>query len=126
MEAFQAASTDTGWKVPQGYVIIETLSGRKLESKRQELHLDDPHLTLNFALPETLSLSDITSIELRSAVEFAGIMPAEASEERLAVNNDSFRTWTPRLVWPALSLQMARPHKSRIHCRRHSECAGRH
>ncbi len=95
VEAFQAATTDSGWKVPQGYLVIETLSGKKLETGRQELHLDDPKLMLNFALPETLTLNDIASVELRSTIEFVGLIPAEASEERVAVNHDPFRAWTP-------------------------------
>ncbi len=95
VEAVQAASTDSGWKVPQGYLVVETISGRKLETKRQEVHLEDPNLKLKFDLPEPLPLNDIASIELRTAVEFAGVMPAESSEERLAVNNDAFRAWTP-------------------------------
>jgi hypothetical protein len=94
MEAVQTASTDAGWKVPQGYLVIETLSGRRIETSRQELPLDDPALKLNFTLPETINLKDIGSVELRSTVEFAGFVPAEASEERLALTNDPFRAWT--------------------------------
>ena len=58
------------------------------------LHLEDAHLTLDFALPETLLLRDIASIELHSVVDYAGMLPVDAVEERMAVNQDRFRTWT--------------------------------
>ena len=95
VEAFQAATTDAGWNIPQAYLVLQTQSGRTFETERQDYNLDDPKLTMTFKLPESIALADLASVELKSRVEYAGFLPAEAVEERVAVANDTFRAWTP-------------------------------
>lgn len=93
-EALQAATTDAGWSKASGFVTLQTLSGQQITTAPQPLNFDDPQLTLTFALPAALKLSEIGQVELRSRVEYIGLVPVEASEERVAVANDTFRAWT--------------------------------
>jgi paraquat-inducible protein A len=108
-EAFQAATTDAGWSDAQGYLVIETLSGRTLQTAEQALSFDDPNLTLTFTLPETLLLADIGSVELKSKVKYVKLLPVEASEERVAVANDTFRAWTMDWYGRIFQFQWAGP-----------------
>lgn len=95
VETVQAATTDAGWSKAECFLSIETLSGQTLVTERQELKFDDPNLKMSFVLPKAVALSDVSSVELRSRVEYIGFLPAESSEERVAVSNDAFRAWTP-------------------------------
>ena len=94
-DALQAATTDAGWSKAQGLVTLRTLSGQEITTLPQPLDFDDPHLTLEFKLPEPLALESIGEVELRSRVEYIGLVPVESTEERVAVANDPFRAWTP-------------------------------
>ena len=94
-EALQAATTDAGWSKADGFISLQTLSGQEITTALQPLNFDDPQLTLEFKLPTPLTLADIGQVELRSRVEYIGMVPVESMEERVAVANDTFRAWTP-------------------------------
>jgi paraquat-inducible protein A len=109
VETFQAATTDVGWNDAQASLIITSRTGKAVETERQKISFDDPKLTLHFKLPETLALSEIQTVELKSHAEYAGLVPAESTEELLAAGNDPFRTWTPEWYGRVFKFQWSGP-----------------
>lgn len=95
VEAFQAATTDSGLSKVECFLVVTSIEGKRISTNPQPFPLDDPKLMLLFDLPEEMKLSTIASVELRSRAEYVGFVPAEVLEERVAVANDPFRASTP-------------------------------
>lgn len=109
VETFQAATTDVGWNDAKASLVITTSNGQQTITERQPIKFDDPNLTLQFKLPQSLPLADIRVVEVKSHAEYAGFVPAESTEELLAAGNDPFRTWTPDWYGRVFKFQWAGP-----------------
>jgi paraquat-inducible protein A len=93
LETFTAATTDAGWKTPSGLLVVQMNDGLTFSLPGSELNFEDPNLEASFPLPQSVSIQEIASVELRSKVEFLGLLPSEVSEERLEAANDTLRRW---------------------------------
>jgi paraquat-inducible protein A len=93
VDALQAATTDGGWQKQVGYLRVTTADGTVFNTPEQPVDFSNPQVQLTFGLGGSLRLDEIQSIEFNTRVEFAGLLPAELTEERLEASADWSRRY---------------------------------